>query len=57
MEADTSRDLADLTVAFKSRGVVAFDLDGNRTTDGADDDHRGRRYGTVTIVVTRRSTE
>ena len=28
MEADTSRDLADLTVAFKGRGVVAFDLAG-----------------------------
>ncbi len=28
MEAHTSRDLADLTVAFKGRGVVAFDLAG-----------------------------
>ncbi|MGI9628062.1 MAG: adenosine deaminase [Longimicrobiales bacterium] len=28
MEPETSRDLADLTVAFKNRGVVAFDLAG-----------------------------
>jgi len=28
MEPETSRDLADLTVAFKGRGVVAFDLAG-----------------------------
>ena len=28
MEIETSRDLADLTVAFKNRGVVAFDLAG-----------------------------
>lgn len=28
MEPSTSRDLADLTVAFKNRGVVAFDLAG-----------------------------
>lgn len=28
MEPETSRDLADLTVAFKDRGVVAFDLAG-----------------------------
>ena len=28
MEPDVSRDLADLTVAFKNRGVVAFDLAG-----------------------------
>ena len=28
MEADVSRDLADLTVAYKNRGVVAFDLAG-----------------------------
>ncbi|MEJ2372072.1 MAG: adenosine deaminase family protein, partial [Gemmatimonadales bacterium] len=28
MEADVSRDLADLTIAYKNRGVVAFDLAG-----------------------------
>jgi len=28
MEPDVSRDLADLTIAFKNRGVVAFDLAG-----------------------------